>query len=47
MRERLFLDAEGRQRSFPRVNDRGGPTDGVATEVRHYETAQVEFPTLS
>ena len=44
MRGRFVLDEEGRQRSFPRVSGRGGPTEGVGTEVLHDETAQVEFP---
>ena len=41
---RFFLDAEGRQRSFPRVSDRVGLTEGVATQVSHDETAQAGFP---
>ena len=44
MRGRFFLDSEGRQRSFPRVSDRAGPTEGVGTEVTHDETAKAEFP---
>ena len=34
------MDAEGRQRSFPR----GGPTEGVGTELPHNETALAEIP---
>ena len=41
---RFFLDAERRQRSFPRVSDREGPTDVVGAEVLHDETAQEQFP---
>ena len=44
VRGRFFWDAEGRQRSFPRVSDCAEPTEGVGTEVSHDETAQVETP---
>ena len=40
----FLLGRRRRQRSFPRVNDRGGQTERAATEVRHDEISQAEFP---
>ena len=46
MRGRFFLDAVGRQTSFPRVGGRSGPTERVGTEALPDETAQAKFPEM-